>query len=302
MNLDYWFHPHITRALSHIRNAIEATPATYLRDFYRVAFSACIKDLSLADPRLTVPVRQRTDQYPPGHWLRERSNHRLRKLRSVDPLSVFHARLSKNRARIAAVATLSQASQLPILDDDARQLRSVASRSVQLAITSPPYVGAQKYIRASSLQLGWLGLCRSTGLRALEDLNIGREHHPKRTYRDPLLSGIRSADRLINDVREENPLRAHIAASYLVEMRDAVAELYRVLRPGGYLVLVAGPGLLCGRQFPTPLFLQTLAEETGLRCLLHLQDRIRSRVLMTKRHRTASVIDSESVLLFRKES
>ncbi len=300
VNLEYWFYPHVQRELLRLLDAIQRTRNDALRDFFSVTFSACIKDVSLADPRLSVPVRLKLNQYPKDHWLHERTNDRLRLLKRIDVVSVFSKRLNENIQRIEHLASWSPLGGSLGLACDARSLTHLNDESVDFVITSPPYLGAQKYIRASSLSLTWLGLCEASHLRSLEDLNIGREHYPKAAYATPLFTGLPGADVLLEKITKVNPLRAHIAATYICEMRWALHELSRVLKPHRYAVLVAGASQVCGVPFPTPLFLIELAREVGLLLRLHLVDTIRSRALMTKRHHTAGRIDSESILLFRK--
>lgn len=101
-------------------------------------------------------------------------------------------------------------------------------------------------------------------------------------------------------MRNVNPLRAHIAGNYLVEMRQAFAETLRVLKPNGYIVLVAANNQVCGYEFKTSQYLRTIAEQLGLSLKLCLIDDIRSRGLMTKRNKTASVITREWVMIFQK--
>ena len=194
------------------------------------------------------------------------------------------------------------------LSTDARDLRDgsgggvspLRSESVTLTITSPPYAGAQKYVRASSLSLGWLDLWPSTKLQECENQCIGREHYPKAAYGTTVSTGLKLADRQLLRVRAENPLRAHILAQYLNEMRDAVSEMWRVSKPGGHVVLVCGDNSVAGRPFKTSGFLAALFQEAGFATRLRLVDSIRSRGLMTKRNRTAGLITREWVYLFQK--
>ncbi len=301
VNLEYWFYPHVRRDLLRLLESISQMRNEALRDFVSVAFSACIKDVSLADPRLSVPVRLKENQYPKNHWLHERSNKRLRQLRTVKVLNVFLKRLDENIRRVERLTFWPHLGRNLGLGCDARSLTDLDSESVDFAITSPPYLGAQKYIRASSLSLTWLGLCGAPHLRALEDLNIGREHHSKASYRKTICTGLPTAEALLKKVRKLNPLRAHIAATYLFEMRRALRELSRVLKPQRFTVLIVGESHVCGMQFPTPVLLAEIAKEEGLGLRLHLIDTIRSRALMTKRHHTAGRIDSESILLLQKD-
>ncbi len=96
------------------------------------------------------------------------------------------------------------------------------------------------------------------------------------------------------------PLRAHIAANYLVEMRCALTEIYRVLKPTGHLVLVAANNHVCGRPFKTYDYLRSILVQLGFEVVLELVDGILSRGLMTRRNKTASLIARERVIVVRK--
>jgi hypothetical protein len=178
--------------------------------------------------------------------------------------------------------------------------KPLADESVQLIITSPPYPGAQKYIRSCSLSLGWLKLCPTTDLRACKARIIGREELTKAECSGVLPINIPKAERVLAAIRKRNPIRAMIAATYLNEMRIAIGEMYRVLKPGGHIVLVAANNRISGKEFRTADYLQTIAKECGLSLTACFIDAIRSRGLMTKRNHTASVITREWVLIFSK--
>ena len=313
VNLNHWFYPHIIRQLQSIRRRIEKTNQPDVRDFLRICFSNCVKRVSLADPRLSVPVRLRQGQYPQGHWLREKSDAHLRRLRRINVTTVFADVLKANTRRIASLEPVS-GDLLPaqVISCDARSLgdnqiptccRPSARNDghIQLVITSPPYPGAQKYIRSSCLSLGWLGLCRSDELPKYKHATIGREEFRRRDCTQLLETGVPAANRQLMRIHTDNPVRATIAATYLREMRDSMREIWLQLRQGGFLVLVAANNEICGRKFKTTQYLCRIAEEIGFRTILQLIDDIRSRGLMTKRNKTANVITREWVLVFVKE-
>jgi hypothetical protein len=307
-NLRYWFYPHAIDQLAKLRRAIESLDDSDTRSFFLVCFSVCVRRASLADPRLSVPVRLREDQYPPGHPFFKATRARLTRLRRQDIYQDFAAVTATNLERTAALQSLRIGSvSAALVGADARRLSRpsesdgrLPAGTVDLVLTSPPYVGAQKYIRASSLSLGWLGLAEGRTLRELEDENIGREHFAVGRIGRPPMTKIPEADRRLSRVADVNPLRAHIAATYLLEMRDALTETVRVLKPGGFMVLVAGSNRVGGLEFRTPLYLQQILEAAGLTLRLRLMDAIRSRGLMTRRNATASVITRETVLLLQK--
>jgi len=130
---------------------------------------------------------------------------------------------------------------------------------------------------------------------------IGREEYKQDELFEKHNTGIRKADRLLNSIAKSNKLRAHIAGNYLVEMRDSFTEMDKVLKPNGYVVLISGNNHVCNKVFNTTDYLNELCQEQGWKLKLSLIDKIKSRGLMTKRNKTANIINSESVLLFKKE-
>lgn len=308
VNIRHWFYPHVIEQLSRLRRAVDAVDETSGADFFRVCLSACVRRVSLADPRLSVPVRLREDQYPDGHPFREPTNARLRRLRRQDVSAEFEAIVAANIERVDALNRIrGDRVSAAVVATDARHLTTqyangakLKDGSIDFILTSPPYAGAQKYIRSSSLSIGWLGLNDQRTLRQLEDQNIGREHFATGGhYRIPQ-TGIAEADRRVSTVAARNPLRALISATYLIEMRQALAEACRVLRPGGHMVLVASNNRVCGREFMTQRYLQHMLEDQGMVVRLRVVDAIKSRGLMTRRNSTASVITREWALLFQK--
>jgi len=293
VNINHWYESSVIRELCRLKAAIDSELEGHVKDLLLLTFSSVSRKVSLADPRLSVPVK-----------LKEYAG--LKRKKVVGVIDSFIEQYNANLKRHSALNRFKcSGATSQCVGFDARDLRSedakkLPSCSVGLIITSPPYAGAQKYIRASSLNLGWLGVITSKQLRALEDLNIGREHFAKDLYKEVIRTGIRSADDVLDSVYKINPLRSAIAAVYLLEMRTALTECARVLRSGGRLVLVIGNNEICGHEFKSSEYLAEICLGLGLCIELKLIDAIKSRGLMTKRNRTASLITREWVLVFRK--
>jgi hypothetical protein len=299
VNRDYWFSGRISESLGRLRAAILAKASVQHRPIFDVSFSATVRRVSFADPRLSVPVKINPDRSARYGAKGDEVIRRLGRLDKIDVGALFWSIASQNIQRCLEAGAGFAESQ-PKIFDDARSI-GLPQNSVDLAITSPPYVGAQKYVRASSLSLGWLGLTPDCKLRPIEQQSIGREHLSADEALSPVGTGIAEADALLEEIGTRNPLRARIAQRYLLEMRDALSELARTMKDGGQLVLVVGPNLVAGLEFPTPTYLQRMAELSGFNTQLHLIDSIESRGLMTKRNRTAGVIQQESVFLLRRK-
>ena len=99
-------------------------------------------------------------------------------------MGVFQTILRANLKRVESLNLVEPQLSSKLYSSDARCLMQSESRklnknSVDLVLTSPPYPGAQKYVRASSLSLGWLDLCPSSDLNELKRKAIGREEFRK---------------------------------------------------------------------------------------------------------------------------
>jgi len=311
VNLEHWFYPSTIKKLQCLHEAIGEIPDDASRDFFLVCFSVCVRKVSLADPRLSVPVRLKLGQYPESHPLLKESDALLRSLRRVNVSNVFTRVSRANIARMEKLGANKSTSSVLLPCSDARNLafehslngnrgKSIADGSVQLVITSPPYPGAQKYIRSSSLSLGWLNLCGTSELRAYKAQTIGREEFSRKECKSVPVTNVPDADRVLIDIAKRNRTRAVIAATYLNEMRVALHEMCRVLRPGGTIVIVAANNRIARKDFRTVDYLKTIADQSGLSLMSCFIDAIRSRGLMTKRNHTASVITREWVLIFTK--
>lgn len=201
-HLEYWYHPHVIKDLSRLRIAIERTKSESMRDFFWIAFSSLVRRVSLADPRLSVPVRLRPDTYSPKHRLHNPSKGRLLALKTTRSADVFEELVRRNTERVRSLQGRVPAdAKVMICQADARALSNDvfadrATANPELIITSPPYVGSQKYIRASSLNLGWLGLCQQE-LRKLDELTLGREKFRKQQYSPLPAHGDRKIDSLL---------------------------------------------------------------------------------------------------------
>jgi len=292
VNLDRWFSEPAIAKLIRIKAAISEFESSEIRNLMLVTFSAALRKASNADPRFSVPVRRKatgSSNIPSEPWL------------------LFSRQYQANSVRLANFSRIfSGTFTARLCGDDARSLRCpdtaecLPDDSVGMIFTSPPYAGAQKYIRASSLSLGWLGMAGVGQLRPLEDVSIGREHFPRAQHEEIVPTSVAAADELLIRVRRSNPTRALIAATYLSEMQIALKECVRVLRPGGHIVLVIGDNTVCGMRFPTSEYLRTMLHDLGLVTRLALVDTIKSRALITRRAHAAEVIASEHVIVMRK--
>ena len=305
-NRTFWFPEKTQIELAKIRRAIDELPNGKYKSFFEVCFSNCIKKVSYADPRIAVPVKLNPERFDKDSERYEKIKKRLLELESLDVFEKYKSICSENIVRISSLSCLEDNIYTKIISKNARVLTEKINKqtlikdgSIDMILTSPPYAGAQKYIRSSSLSLGWLGLTEKEDLKTLDQKNIGRENYSTSELKD-VKTGIESADKLLDILFKKNTLRAYIVGNYLLEMKTALDESIRVLKNGGYMVIVIGNNKVCEIEFNTQEYLTKYLQSKGLKLQFKLIDDIKSYGLMTKRNKTEDIISREWILVFKK--
>ena len=303
-----WFSKSTISQLWHLECAIKKVRDTKQQDFFMMCLSNLVKKVSFADPSISVPVKLNPERFAQNPERMESAKFKLKTLENIDVYDKFENICQLNINRIESLKDIySNGITSEIISNDARLLTKeiggteiLQDESVDLILTSPPYAGAQKYIRSSWLNLYWLGTKNSEDIRLLNKQNIGREdYHKADMFR--VITSIQAADDVLTSLYDEGKNeRAFIVGNYLNEMKSAIDESVRVLKTGGYMIIVIGNNTVCGRPFDTQDYLTTYITSKGLRLQFKLIDDIKSYGLMTKRNKTASRISCEWVLVFKK--
>jgi len=123
---------------------------------------------------------------------------------------------------------------------DARLL-AIEESSVDMIITSPPYLNAIDYIRGHKLSLVWMGYSIEA-LRSLRTQNIGSEHaaglNTAIQYQD-------TVEQMV-DIRDINERYHRMILRYVGDMDLVFSECRRVLRPNGQVFFVIGNSFVAG--------------------------------------------------------
>ncbi len=148
--------------------------------------------------------------------------------------------------------------------------------SVDLLVTSPPYLNNYHYNRNTRPHLYWLGFCdRPADLKPLETRNFGTYWQNARDREHVALDAaicdmdIRAT---LDAIRAKNPDKgiyggsgwANYAAQYFNDCARFAAGAKWCLRPGGRALVVIGNSILQGVHVPTDRFLARIAELLGL--------------------------------------
>jgi DNA modification methylase len=143
---------------------------------------------------------------------------------------------------------------------DARRL-PLQSESIDLVVTSPPYLNAIDYMRCSKFSLVWMNYTIDA-LREMRASSVGTEIALKSGAEYDLSQEVIRSLRL----RPKLSNRQHgMLSRYVNDMRRSVNESARVLAYGGRAIYVVGENTVRGTFIPNSRLIEAIAENAGLR-------------------------------------
>jgi len=165
------------------------------------------------------------------------------------------------------------------------ELAHLPSNSIGLVVTSPPYANRYDYTRTYALELAWLGYDKA-GFGALRQSlitatveNRSKEEMLDREYPRPATLqqaktafhaqvALAEAAEALHWQRSElgNPHVIRLVTNYFLEMAIVIAEMYRITRSGGKVIMVNDNVQYHGVEIPVDLILSDIAETCGFRC------------------------------------
>jgi len=168
--------------------------------------------------------------------------------------------------------------------------------SVDVLITSPPYLNNYHYVRNTRPHLYWLGLIDGNEeLKKLEKESFGQFWQTVRTApRIDLAFELPDLRAILESIRERNTGKgayggagwANYAATYFNDCNTFFQVTRRVMKPGGWVVVVIGNNIVQGVHVETDCFLARIGELHGFKTVgMH----------RVRRKRTGSSIVNSSV-------
>ncbi len=165
-------------------------------------------------------------------------------------------------------------------------LKTLPDAAFDMVITSPPYANRYDYTRTYALELAWLGLDRDAfgrlrqGLLSATVENRSKVELLRAVYGDrpePLEHALALYRRQAALHEVLHILRGHVdelgnrhvirlLEGYFLEMAVIVAELGRVVRPGGSVIMVNDNVQYHGEEVPVDFILSDFAEQSGFAC------------------------------------
>lgn len=220
--VEYWFAPEQADDLSRIARVLINAPRR--DDPLRIAFSRMIvtkeRGASLA---------------------RDTSHSRPHKVTETNDYVVFDEFRRSARKLVTLIEGTTIKHRPRIRIDDARSLAFLDVASVDLCLTSPPYLNAIDYLRGHKLALVWMGWTASA-IRELRSESVGVERGIAKVR--PAVRQI--AEAAVPRLGDLPTRRQGMVLRFTDDMDRLARSLARVTKPGGHLVLVVADSQLKG--------------------------------------------------------
>ena len=242
--LRYWFDPRNRRQLTALSRTIRRVQEEPIRNFLWCAFSRMI-------------ITKKTGV----SLAMDVSHSRPHRKFSKAPVVPF-AQFMRSIEYVIKASPFSDANHetpdATMRNADARHL-PVRTNSIDIVITSPPYLNAIDYIRGHKLSLVWMGHSIST-LRELRSTNIGTETGRHSTSHEATNKIVRR----MCDITSMSNRRVAMLRQYVGDMRSLLEEIHRVLKPNGKAVLVIGDCNIGNTFVENSRCLRIVGNEAGL--------------------------------------
>ena len=240
----YWFDRTNRRQLAALARAISEVRGKAIRDLLWCAFSRMIITKQAGASLALDVAHSRPHRVPEKNLIRP-LDHFVRAVRAVLAAAPFK---TGGPPRPRATVKIGDARNLPLSDS-----------SIDVVVSSPPYLNAIDYLRGHKFSLVWMG--HGVGeLRRVRAGNIGTEVSANADLENPAIT--RALGRM-GELDRLPPRQRKWLARYVGDMDRAIGELARVLVRGGRAVLVVGDSTMRGVYVRNSAGLATLAERHG---------------------------------------
>lgn len=251
--LKYWFKWYQYNGLQRIYNCILQERNSKVRNFYLCCFSNILKNCSIWYSKSIKPMRD--------------PNKKL-----VKPLAAFKKHLkymTVMNEEFINILEEKETIQNPckVIKGDARNL-SLEDCTIDMIITSPPYVTSYEYADLHQLSILWFEYTED--LKKIKKSFVGTSSRMR--ARKNISSEV--AKDTISKLLSKRKRLAKCISNYYVDLEKCLNEMHRVLRPKKNLCLILGDTEYLGIKIPNTEVSIELLESAGFK----IQDVIKRRL------------------------
>ena len=158
-----------------------------------------------------------------------------------------------------------------LISNNSRNLKSQYTNSVDMVLTSPPYLNGTNYFRNTKLELWFLDMIQSENdLKKFRKMAVcgGINNVTGRSKEVEVSDKVKDLVSNLEVVSKDKRIPKMIQ-HYFSDMREVISNLYSMVRPGGVVILDIGDSKFYGVHVPTDQLLIDIALKIGF----HLKER-----------------------------
>jgi len=259
-----FYSPKVLRKVLIVQDYIATLPDGKLRDLFRTAFASTMVRYSNYSYEPSLGRRTSAGKEDILDWPVEQT--------ILAKLQEMHEDIIWLRTRLPHSVQLSQVIQ----DTFFRYERYLPPASIDLIVTSPPYMNNYHYNRNTRPQLYWLGyMNKPKDFNQLEQANFGKYWQTVRELEKVELEVTLPGSDLATSIEKLRSLNvekgiyggngwANYAATYFNDCRKFAHGIRYALKPGGSALVVIGNSILQGIMLPTDKYFGEIAQAEGL--------------------------------------
>lgn len=260
-----FFSPAVERKVLHCLDVIREMPASLIQDLFLLALGSILVQISNYSYEPSLGSRRAAGK-------EEILNADVVRI-LISKLRVMYEDIVSYRTEMERFDYQPQATIIP--DSSLRLQNYLAPNSIDIVVTSPPYLNNYHYVRNTRPHLFWLNLITTTTeLRSLEQANFGKYWQTVRDTKPITLEfSLPELATIIEAIASQNRHKgvyggqgwANYATAYFNDCYRLCRHFQYALKPSGIAVVVLGNSVIQGISLPTDRFFGMIGELCGLR-------------------------------------
>jgi len=255
-NIDYWFKKDTQIWLSVVKNYISNINDKDIQDFFKVAFSETVRDVSLTrngEFKLYRMPKNKIDKFNP------------------DVLSIMLKKLYRNRDGMVEYISIKKNNSKSMIFDfntvEGIPENILSKNSVDIVMTSPPYGDSKTtvaYGQFSRLANQWLGI---KDANKIDRISMGGTRGKEFLSFDFSL-----LDNTIQEISKMDNKRAYDVIAFYSDYKKSIENISRLVKKEGIVVYVVGNRKVKGVEIPNDEITKKFFERNGFK---HIETIIR---------------------------
>jgi len=244
--LQYWFRAEEYNKLQVMYRCILQEKHARIKNFHLCCFSNILKNCSIWYAKSIKPMRDEDKDIE-------------------EPVKVFSrhlkymTRMNEQYWKLLLKKNKHVLSECKVIKGDARNLR-FENGSIDLIITSPPYVTSYEYADLHQLSMLWFGYTDDLYKVKKSFVGTSTRMRVKNNVSSEIAKGTIEAFK-----RKQRRSLAKSVSNYYQDLEKCYKEMYRVLKPGKKLCLILGDTEFLGIKVPNTEVSMQLLESVGFK-------------------------------------